>query len=95
MELSKDISRIARQLADDPHSRDDLQQEMRCTLLTLPAGKSRSFYLRALTNRAFNYWSRCLLDTPRDHANRPIIERRTRCIGGLHELDAVSHNHAA
>jgi len=95
MELSNDINRIARQLASDPHSRDDLKQEMRCALLTLPAGKSRSYYLRALANRAFNYWARCLLDAPRDHANRPMLDRRTRCVGGLSELDAISRGHAA
>lgn len=93
--LERDIGRIAARVARDASVRADLRQEMRCRLLTLPPGKNRSFYLRALCCHAFTYWERTIIDAPLDPCGRPILERQTIAIGGLRELDHVFRKRAA
>ena len=93
--LKSDIGRIAARVARDRNTRADLRQEMTCHLLTLPAGRSRSFYVRALGMHAFNYWGRSIVDAPLGPGGRPILARQTVAVGGLHELDHLCRRHAA
>ena len=93
--LERDIGRIAARVARNADVRAELRQEMRCCLLTLPPGKSRSFYLRALGRHAANYWGRTIIDAPLSRWGRPILDRRTICVGGLRELDQIHRRQAA
>ena len=82
----RDLAVIACQFAGDEVTRRDLRQEMLCHLLTLPPGKSLSFYLKSLTRRAYTYWGHRVLDAPLDGCGRPILGRQTVAMGGLAEL---------
>ena len=84
-----DLAVIACGFAADEVTRQDLRQEMLCHLLTLPPGKSRSFYAKSLTRRAYTYWARAIVDAPLGRCSRPILERKTVAVGGLAELDAI------
>ena len=93
--IRRDIDVIACQFARDETTRQDLRQEMRCHLLTLPAGKNRAFYAKSLRRRAYTYWTRRVIDAPLGPGGRPIYERQTVAIGGLRELDHVYGRQAA
>ena len=93
--LKRDIDVIACQFARDETTRQDLRQEMRCRLLTLPPGKNRSFYATSLRRCAYTYWARRVVDAPAGPCGRPILERQTVAIGGLRELDHVFRKRAA
>ena len=93
--FKRDIDVIACRLARDESTRDDLRQEMRVCLLSLPAGKPQQFYRAALKRCAFAYWAHAVVDAPSDRCGRPILSRRTRCVGGLAELDRIHQHRAA
>ena len=93
--MNDDINMIANALAHDDASRQDLRQEMKCRLLTLPQGRARRFYLHSLRNAALRHWGRKMIDAPLDRAGRPILERRTRAVGGLVELDCIHRRQSA
>ncbi len=93
--IKRDIDVIACQFAKDETTRQDLRQEMRCRLLTLPGGKNRAFYATSLRRCAYTYWARRILDAPLGPGARPILERQTIAIGGLRELDHVVRKRAA
>ena len=93
--VKRDIDVIACRFAKDETTRQDLRQEMRCHLLTLPPGKGRTFYFRSLSRQAYTYWAHKVLDAPSGPCGRPILERQTVAVGGLAELERIHRRQRA
>ena len=92
--LRRDIEIVAVHIANDADSKFELQQEMACELLSLPPGQTRAWYLSRVGDHARKYYFRKMQDIPLNHRGRPVLDRRTVCVGGLTELDRLSR-HAA
>jgi len=93
--MARDVTSIAARLAGDNATREDLAQEMFCLLITLPPGRPRRFYLRALNRRAFNYWARRVVDAPMKNTGEVLLGRRMICVGGLRELERIHQRQRA
>ncbi|MFO7898089.1 MAG: hypothetical protein R6V58_03400 [Planctomycetota bacterium] len=84
------IHRLARSITRDEHTRQDLEQEMACHLLTLGGGQTRAWYRSRLCSRARDYRDRRVIDAPLGNDGRPALDRQTVCVGGLAELDHLA-----